>query len=117
LSQFGDTRVPRRASVSGSRRDARRRDILVAAAGVLAVREAAGMAEVATASAIARGKLYRYFPTRESLLQALEPAASGEAGAPLVPHRSPSGGGLTAPVKQRVARRYRRRGLAPCWRA
>jgi TetR/AcrR family transcriptional repressor of mexCD-oprJ operon len=66
--------------VSGSRRDARRRDILVAAAGVLAVREAAAMAEVATASGIARGTLYRYFPTRESLLQALEAAANEEAG-------------------------------------
>ena len=66
--------------MSGSRRDARRRDILVAAAGVLAVREAAGMAEVATAAGIARGTLYRYFPTRESLLQALEAAANEEAG-------------------------------------
>ena len=66
--------------MSGSRRDARRRDILVAAAGVLAVREAAGMAEVATASGIARGTLYRYFPSRESLLQALEAAANEEAG-------------------------------------
>jgi TetR/AcrR family transcriptional repressor of mexCD-oprJ operon len=66
--------------VSTSRRDARRREILVAAAGVLAARDAAGMAEVAAAAGIARGTLYRYFPTRESLLRALEAAANEEAG-------------------------------------
>src|SRR6266567_8834109 len=80
MSRFGETSVPRRAEVSAGRRDARRREILGAAAGVLALREAAGMAEVATASGIARGTLYRYFPSRESLLQALEAAANEEAG-------------------------------------
>jgi TetR/AcrR family transcriptional regulator, mexCD-oprJ operon repressor len=66
--------------VSTSRREARRGEILVAAAGVLAARDGAGMAEVAAAAGVARGTLYRYFPTRESLLRALETAASEEAG-------------------------------------
>jgi AcrR family transcriptional regulator len=38
------------------------------------------MADVAAAAEIARGTLYRYFPTRESLLRALEEAANEEAG-------------------------------------
>jgi TetR/AcrR family transcriptional repressor of mexCD-oprJ operon len=38
------------------------------------------MAEVAAAAGIARGTLYRYFPSRELLLQALEAAANEEAG-------------------------------------
>jgi TetR/AcrR family transcriptional repressor of mexCD-oprJ operon len=38
------------------------------------------MADVAAAVGIARGTLYRYFPTREALLQALEAAANEEAG-------------------------------------
>jgi AcrR family transcriptional regulator len=61
-------------------RDTRRRGILAAAARVLAAREAAGMAEVAAAAGIARGTLYRYFPSRGSLLRALEAAANEEAG-------------------------------------
>src|SRR6266516_1329392 len=79
MFSFGDTHVPRRVSVSTSRRDARRREILGAAAGVLAARDASGMAEVAAAAGVARGTLYRYFPTRESLLRALEAAANEEA--------------------------------------
>ena len=65
--------------MSTGRRDARRREILGAAAGVLAARDASGMAEVAAAAGIARGTLYRYFPNRESLLRALEAAANEEA--------------------------------------
>jgi TetR/AcrR family transcriptional regulator, mexCD-oprJ operon repressor len=60
--------------------DTTRRGILLAAARVLATREAASMAEIAAAAEITRGTLYRYFPTRESLIQALEAAANEEAG-------------------------------------
>jgi TetR/AcrR family transcriptional regulator, mexCD-oprJ operon repressor len=58
---------------------ATRRRILLAAARVLAEREAASMADIAAAAEITRGTLYRYFPARESLIQALEAAANEEA--------------------------------------
>ena len=54
--------------------------ILLAAARVLAAREAASMAEIAAAAEITRGTLYRYFPNRESLIKALEAMANEEAG-------------------------------------
>jgi AcrR family transcriptional regulator len=38
------------------------------------------MADIAAAAEITRGTLYRHFPTRESLIQALEAAANEEAG-------------------------------------
>jgi TetR/AcrR family transcriptional regulator, mexCD-oprJ operon repressor len=57
-----------------------RRRILVAAARVLATREAASMADIAAAAEITRGTLYRHFPARESLIKALEAAANEEAG-------------------------------------
>jgi TetR/AcrR family transcriptional repressor of mexCD-oprJ operon len=63
-----------------SARDTRRQVILAAAARVLAAREAAGMADIAAEAGIARGTLYRYYPSRESLLRALVVAASVEAG-------------------------------------
>src|SRR6266536_5563555 len=56
-----------------------RRRILLAAARVLAAREAASMADIAAAAEITRGTLYRHFPARESLIKALEAAASEEA--------------------------------------
>jgi TetR/AcrR family transcriptional regulator, mexCD-oprJ operon repressor len=54
--------------------------ILHAAARVLARREGASMADIAAAAETTRGTLYRYFPARESLIQALEAAANEEAG-------------------------------------
>ncbi|MGH3084226.1 MAG: TetR family transcriptional regulator [Gaiellaceae bacterium] len=63
-----------------SRGHGTRRGILLAAARVLAAREAASMADIAAAAEITRGTLYRYFPGRESLIRALEAAANEEAG-------------------------------------
>ena len=57
--------------------------ILDAAAGVFARREQASMSEVAEAAGVARATLYRYFPTREALLEELERYALEEAGARL----------------------------------
>jgi TetR/AcrR family transcriptional repressor of mexCD-oprJ operon len=57
-----------------------RREILLAAARVLAARQAASMAEIADAAGITRATLYRYFPGREALIQALEAMANEEAG-------------------------------------
>jgi len=52
--------------------------ILDAAAGLLARGgEPPSMSEVAAAAGVARATLYRYFPTREQLLQALTAAATG----------------------------------------
>jgi TetR/AcrR family transcriptional repressor of mexCD-oprJ operon len=69
----------REAAMTTRGQDTRRR-ILLAAARVLAAREAASMADIATAAEITRGTLYRHFPARESLIQALEAAANEEAG-------------------------------------
>lgn len=57
--------------------------ILASAAGVLADRDQASMGEVATAAGVARATLYRYYPTREALLEALGRHALDEAGARL----------------------------------
>src|SRR5829696_10423988 len=54
--------------------------ILEAAAGVLAAREQASMGEVAEAAGVARATLYRYFPTREALLEELDRFALEETG-------------------------------------
>ena len=69
----------RKASMT-TRTQGTSRRIVLAAARVLAVREAASMADIAAAAEISRGTLYRYFPTRESLIQAIEAAANEEAG-------------------------------------
>jgi AcrR family transcriptional regulator len=60
------------------------------------------MAEVAAAAGIARGTLYRYFPTRESLLQALEAAANEEAA-----RRLEEANLDQAPVEEALARATR----------
>jgi TetR/AcrR family transcriptional repressor of mexCD-oprJ operon len=58
--------------------------ILDAAAGLLARGgEPPSMNEVAAAAGVARATLYRYFPTRERLLQDLTTAATGETAARL----------------------------------
>jgi len=69
----------RKASTTKRAHGTRRR-ILLAAARVLAAREAASMADIAAAAEITRGTLYRHFPARESLIKALEAAANEEAG-------------------------------------
>ena len=51
-----------------------------AAAAALAQRERASMAEVADAAGVARATLYRYFPTREALLEDLVRFALEQAG-------------------------------------
>jgi TetR/AcrR family transcriptional regulator, mexCD-oprJ operon repressor len=58
--------------------------ILDAAAHVLASEGAgASMTEVASAAGVGRATLYRYYPTREALLDALSAAALRDAGARL----------------------------------
>src|SRR3984885_13608793 len=53
--------------------------ILDKAADILAERrEAASLAEIAEAAGVARSTLYRYFPSRDALLQALAATAGGE---------------------------------------
>ena len=69
----------RKASTT-TRAHGTRHRILLAAARVLATREAASMADIAAAAEITRGTLYRHFPARESLVKALEAAANEEAG-------------------------------------
>lgn len=55
--------------------------IVEAAAGVLADRgEQASMSDVAAAAGVARATLYRYFPSREALLDALGRLALDDAG-------------------------------------
>jgi TetR/AcrR family transcriptional regulator, mexCD-oprJ operon repressor len=55
--------------------------ILEAATGVLgALGDGASMSDVAAAAGVARGTVYRYFPTRQSLLDALADSALRGAG-------------------------------------
>lgn len=60
-------------------KEATRDAILATAAEAFASREVVNMAELAARAGVARGTLYRYFPTRRTLLEALEQAARDEA--------------------------------------
>lgn len=60
------------------------------------------MADVAATAGIARATLYRYFPTREALLQELEAAANAEAGRRLLEANLGQ-----APVEEALARAIR----------
>ena len=73
---------PESESRGGKRRaDAERNlsRIIEAATGLLAVNPRASMAEIAEASGLVRATLYRHFPTREELLQAIYSAALEDA--------------------------------------
>lgn len=65
------------------RADAERnmRRILDAAAQVLARDAGAGMAEIATAAGLGRATLYRHFPARDGLIEALHEQAYADASA------------------------------------
>src|SRR5439155_14662896 len=70
------------AATASPRYDRTAAAILDAAAHVLAERGAgANMAEVAAAAGVSRATLYRYYPSRETLLEALATQALAEAGA------------------------------------
>ncbi|MCW2954110.1 MAG: transcriptional regulator, TetR family [Conexibacter sp.] len=56
------------------------RRILDAAAQVLARDAGAGMAEIATAAGLGRATLYRHFPARDELIEALHEQAFADAG-------------------------------------
>src|SRR5260370_38785103 len=74
--------------------------ILDAAADLLAAGgEPPSMNDVAEAAGVARATLYRYFPTRERLLQALTPAAISAIAARL-PEADPG----AVPVTRGIAR-------------
>jgi AcrR family transcriptional regulator len=76
--------------------------ILESAAGVLATREQASMGEVADAAGVARATLYRYFPTREALLDELGRVGLEQASASLA-----EGGLERVPVAEGFARAVR----------
>ena len=77
--------------------------IVEAAAGVLAERgDQASMSEVAAAAGVARATVYRYFPNREALLEALGRLALEDAGDRLAGARLgevPVGEGLERAVR------------------
>jgi AcrR family transcriptional regulator len=53
--------------------------IIDTAAALLAARQNASVAEIATAAGVSRGTIYRHFPTRAALLRTLADSASTEA--------------------------------------
>jgi TetR/AcrR family transcriptional regulator, mexCD-oprJ operon repressor len=77
--------------------------ILEAAAGVLAARgNSASMSDVAAAAGVARATLYRYFPSRQALLDELAALAVGDAQARLAAARLDE-----VPVEEGVSRAVR----------
>ena len=74
--------MPAPTATSTPRYDRTAAAILEAAAHVLATEGGSpNMAEVAAAAGVSRATLYRYYPSREALLQALATQALAEAGA------------------------------------
>ena len=67
------------------------RRILETATRVLADDQGAGMAEVAAAAGLARATLYRHFPTRSDLVDAIRAQAYDDAGAAIVASRLEEG--------------------------
>jgi TetR/AcrR family transcriptional regulator, mexCD-oprJ operon repressor len=65
--------------------------ILETAAGVLANDQGAGMAEVASAAGLARATLYRHFPTRADLVDAIRAQSYDDAGAAIAACRLEEG--------------------------
>jgi AcrR family transcriptional regulator len=87
------------AAQEGARQDRVASGILDAAAHVLADHANASLAEVAAAAGVSRATLYRYYPNREALLEALAVAAIAEAGARLA-----DAGLERAPVEEAIER-------------
>ncbi len=74
--------MPAPTATSSTRYDRTASAILEAAAHVLATEgSSANMAQVAAAAGVSRATLYRYYPSRETLLEALATRALAEAGA------------------------------------
>jgi AcrR family transcriptional regulator len=86
----------------GARQDRAAAAILDAAAHVLADHGNASLAEVASAAGVSRATLYRYYPNREALLEALAVAAIADAGARLA-----DAGLERASVEQAIERIFR----------
>jgi AcrR family transcriptional regulator len=92
--------MPAPSTAFSTRYDRTAAAILDAAAHVLATEgSSANMAEVAAAAGVSRATLYRYYPSRETLLEALAAQALAEAGA-----RIADAGLERAPVDEAIER-------------
>jgi len=94
----GEPRGPRRGGIG----ERLRGGLIEAAADLLAARPEASMAEIADAAGVGRATLYRYFPSRELLLQALCLAAIDE-----LTRRLDEAGLDGVPVPEAIARAVR----------